>query len=87
MKKLYAERMQQIGAQGMGEPGLNNFEYAFWKKISALGDSNARFVNLLHEIRAKEYSGEAMYYLHDAHLNDAGQVTVAAFTDSLLSHQ
>lgn len=85
VKKRYAERMTMIGAKGMDEAGLNNTEYAFWRKLVALKADGVRFVNVLEPIRERENAGEAMYFLHDAHLNAAGQALVAHVVDSVIA--
>ncbi len=77
----YGARMKQVGALGMGAPQFYNVDYPFMQQITALGGRNALFINPLSGLRECEEADRAMYYLHDAHLNDAGQELVADLVD------
>jgi hypothetical protein len=78
----YGERMRMIGAKGAEYGGeIGGAMYPFWRKLAELQGEGAGFVNLLPLLSEREGMGEAMYYLHDAHLNDAGQTMVANAVD------
>lgn len=77
----YAAHMKQIGAQGMEDADLQLEEFPFFKTISTLEGNGVHFINLLPDLQAAEQSGQSMYYLHDAHLNDAGQEVLADAVD------
>ncbi len=74
---VYAQRMAELGATGMDEPALQAIDYPFLQRLSTLQGSGMRLLNILPALQAAEQLATATYYLHDAHLNDAGQQLVA----------
>jgi hypothetical protein len=80
----YAQRMARIGATQMGNPALRSVKYPFCRRLDAFKTEKVTILNLLPALQNQEMLGHTMYYLHDAHLNDAGQAMVAEVVDSLL---
>jgi hypothetical protein len=81
----YAERMRLIGANWMDKwSTLGGANYPFFRKLAGLQADGVGIVNLLPVLSEQEGLGKSMYYLHDAHLNDAGQSMVADAVDIIL---
>jgi hypothetical protein len=80
----YGARMKQVGALGMAAPQFYNPDFPFMQKINSLCHSSTLSINALPSLREYEKANCPMYYLHDGHLNDAGQVVVADLVDHAL---
>lgn len=84
MNTFYANRMTQIGAEGMDEPLLQAEDYPFFKRIANLEQTGAVVVNLLPALRELESRGHPAYYLHDTHLSDSGQAVLGRVVEENL---
>jgi hypothetical protein len=73
----YTAHMKLVGADDMDTPDLRNSEFPFFQKIKTLERKEVQMINLLPALRECEETDQSTYYLHDGHLNDAGQATLA----------
>jgi hypothetical protein len=81
----YLERMERLGAKFSDKKAMEAEEFPFFKQIALVRDANVEVLNLLPALKQRELAGEALYYLHDAHLNDAGQEFVAKLIEPVAS--
>ncbi len=81
----YLERMELLGAKFGEQAAMATEEYPFLRELRAIADDKAEILNLLPVMQEREAAGHSMYYLHDAHLNDAGQAVVAELVEPVAS--
>ncbi|MFN8394963.1 MAG: SGNH/GDSL hydrolase family protein [Bacteroidia bacterium] len=84
VSEVYADRMADIGAEGMENPVIQELDYPFFSWVKEMEVKGAKVVNLLPALRELELRGHPAYYLHDTHLSDSGQAVLARVVEEVL---
>lgn len=79
----YLVNMQQVGIGPVDALAIQRPDYPFFQQIKALETKDVSVINLLPDLQDHEQQAQPMYYLHDTHLNDAGQQVLMDVVDAV----